>query len=308
MNINVPAEITTVPFEPSMLEQPFLGLVQLGPDGARTLLGYNAKNRKVRNGRVEQYADAIIDGRWQLSPDAIAYEDGQLINGQHRCRAVVAAGQTVPVILMSNMGSAFDVTDNGASRTAADILFLAGLTEWPGALAAAAKLYLRQCGHSVHVLSDNRYVERWVIDHAELETWIAHYEPVTRNTGNPANRLFSVPVAVLSYALEAGGYRTISPSPKGKLTHGEVDRDTVMALGYETTTGLGLNSETDPIYVVRSQVARLLDNRNTATAVSSAMILDIVTKAWHARIDGRTPTRYKFGSVGEWPYGQTNSG
>ena len=79
------APLEPVPFDPAMLSAPrYLGVVQLDADGARTLIGLNTKNRKIRNSRVDQYAEAITDGRWQLSPDAIAVENGQLVNGQHR--------------------------------------------------------------------------------------------------------------------------------------------------------------------------------------------------------------------------------
>ena len=78
-----------------------------------------------------------------------------------------------------------------------------------------------------------------------------------------------------------------------------------MAFGYEAITGLNMTEQTDPVFVVRNQIARLQENQNTATAkqINATMLLDVITKAWHARLQGKTPTRFKFGSVGEWPYG-----
>ena len=125
-------------------------------------------------------------------------KQSQFVNGQHRCRAIIAADQTVVVVFMVNFGTAFDITDNGASRSASDVLFLAGLSEFPGPLAATTKLYLKECGWKQSVLQDNRFIERWVVEHAELETWSTHYEKVARTAGDPLGRSFAAPVAVLS--------------------------------------------------------------------------------------------------------------
>ena len=191
------------PFDPELLtRERWVGIVLLSPEGARSLIGMNTNNRKIKAGRIEQYAAAILEGRWQLTPDFVALEDHVLVNGQHRCRAIADAGQAVPVGLMVNCGTAFDVVDNGASRTASDVLFLARLTDNPGALARATKLYLGECGVTASSLADNRYIERWVVDHAELDTWVAWAEERRSATRTEAASVLTVPAAVLGYAVE----------------------------------------------------------------------------------------------------------
>jgi hypothetical protein len=190
-------------FDPDMLtREKWVGFVDLTPDGAKTLIGMNTRNRKIKGGKITQYVDAIVDGRWQMTPDAIAVESGVLVNGQHRCRAIIQADRPVPVVLMVNGGTAFDVIDNGASRTASDVLFLAGLTDNPGQLARASKLYLDECGVPGTQLADNRFVERWVLDHADLDTWVSWAIERRDATRTEAASTLAVPIAVLGYAIE----------------------------------------------------------------------------------------------------------
>jgi hypothetical protein len=301
--------IIVEPFSPDLVTADrYVGLVMLDPAGARHLLGFNTKNRKVRQSRVAQYADAITDGRWGITPDAVAVEAGDLVNGQHRCRAIISAGQAVPVLFTANIGATFDITDNGASRTAADVLFLAGLSDYPGALAAASKLYLRECGVAFQTLADNRYIERWVIEHAELEGWVSHYERLARASGDPLARVFSTPATVLSYAVERAEYRVIIGAAHGAQgTRTErvlpTDRESLTDFGHQLLTGLGLEDSADPVYVLRTQVARMQEDKRLTSKITNPVVLDLVTKAFHARVQNKRPTRFKVGSVGEWPYG-----
>jgi hypothetical protein len=46
--------------------------------------------------KVEQYAAAMKTGSWKRSFDPIwLTKDGYLVNGQHRCSAVIASGKTI---------------------------------------------------------------------------------------------------------------------------------------------------------------------------------------------------------------------
>jgi hypothetical protein len=186
-----------------LTRQSWFDLVRIDPEAAQMLLNLNDRNRRPKPNRVKQYADAMTAGSWQIGADALSIEAGRLVNGQHRCKAVILSGVSIVVPVMVNVGVAFDVLDNGAPRGAADVLFLAGLSEHPDALARAAKLYLAEAGiGSQQARADNQYVEKWVIDNAELDGWVTWAMGIRHASKTPLAQVIAVPAAVLGFAVE----------------------------------------------------------------------------------------------------------
>lgn len=94
------------------------------PRIAEHLLSRNAEgNRRVRRGVVRRIADDIRSGRWVLTHQGIAIgTDGRLLDGQHRLHAVIAAGQTVRMVVARDVElEAFRAMDIGAGRTVTDL-------------------------------------------------------------------------------------------------------------------------------------------------------------------------------------------
>lgn len=114
-----------------------LEIKTITPQYATQLLSANTKNRNVKSSVVQQYARAMTEGRWMLSPDAIAIStDGVLLNGQHRLMAVCSSGKSVEFSIMFNADSrSFPVMDVGCKRNGADALSINGIKN---ATAAAA--------------------------------------------------------------------------------------------------------------------------------------------------------------------------
>lgn len=86
------------------------------PERAEALLASNGdRNRKRRPGRVDRYAADMTSGHWRITGETIRLDvDGNLLNGQHRLAAVVAAGVPVDMMFVSgiNMDTMF-VQDTG---------------------------------------------------------------------------------------------------------------------------------------------------------------------------------------------------
>ncbi|RLV49008.1 hypothetical protein D9V37_10515 [Nocardioides mangrovicus] len=82
----------------------------------------------MRKNVVDAYARDMIAGSWRLNGETIKIAtDGTLLDGQHRCQAVVAAETTVPMIVVRGLPAAVMATvDAGAKRTYADALKLQG--------------------------------------------------------------------------------------------------------------------------------------------------------------------------------------
>jgi hypothetical protein len=119
-------------------------IVTMTPEWASSILNsQNDQNRSVRPNAVKKIATAILSGDWKVTHQGIAIgTNGQLLDGQHRLNAIVAAGISVDVLLATNCDPAsFDVLDCGVNRTAADTLRLSG-SSLAAKSAAGLKYYL----------------------------------------------------------------------------------------------------------------------------------------------------------------------
>ena len=96
--------------------------LRITPDKAREFLSKNAGNRPVRSNWVETLAEMIRKGEWQTTHQGIAIdEDGNLLDGQHRLRAIISAGKAVDMLVTTGLPrSAFKHADCGRNRTPSD--------------------------------------------------------------------------------------------------------------------------------------------------------------------------------------------
>jgi hypothetical protein len=94
---------------------------ELTPELATRLLAEaHPHQRRPAAQTVAMYARAIREGRWRLIADAILVDpDGRMFNGGHRCAAVIAAHQSIPVMIGWDADpTLFDVIDVGRRRSA----------------------------------------------------------------------------------------------------------------------------------------------------------------------------------------------
>ncbi|MCS4054077.1 hypothetical protein [Salinibacter ruber] len=105
-------------------------VIKVTPEMAKEWLKKNRSNRKVREDRVDRYAEQMKDGEWMVSPDAIAFSHtGKLINGQHRLKAITQLdrGESVECLVVFGLDpAAFKIADVGVKRTGADVLRIEG--------------------------------------------------------------------------------------------------------------------------------------------------------------------------------------
>jgi hypothetical protein len=94
------------------------------PAQAQKWLEGNVDNRSLREARVLLHAQVLQRGEWELTGDAIVFdEDGTLLNGQHRLSAVVVTGITARFIVLRGVpAKTQEVMDTGLSRTLGDQL------------------------------------------------------------------------------------------------------------------------------------------------------------------------------------------
>lgn len=120
------------------------------PEQAAIYLKHRAKNRGISSNKVESYVADIRAGRFQLSHQAIAFDEhGVLFDGQHRLAAIVRAGRSIVLtVARYHVPPAMAVIDSGISRSFKNVLQLNG---FPYATEhAAAVTYL--CYYDDHML------------------------------------------------------------------------------------------------------------------------------------------------------------
>ena len=75
------------------------------------------KQRKVRRGKVRSLKMSFDKDRIALTGDSIIFENGKMIQGQHRCNAIVESGKTVPCLIMrTNNNKLYDLIDDVLPR------------------------------------------------------------------------------------------------------------------------------------------------------------------------------------------------
>jgi hypothetical protein len=112
-------------------KEPHAEVVTLTPVLASLLLQRNINNRNIRRMNSEFIRNDIISDRWQFNGESIVISDtGILLDGQHRCDAVVQTGKSIRVSLVFGAEEEARFTiDIGSPKSAANFLHMKGFTD-----------------------------------------------------------------------------------------------------------------------------------------------------------------------------------
>jgi hypothetical protein len=114
--------------------------VTITPPLAAEWLGVNYKNRPEKKGGTAAYSRDVENEKWVVTGDTIKFDwFGNLIDGQHRLKAVLAADRPLTTYVIWGVDPiAQKRTDSGLSRSFRDQLALDGVKH-SGPLATAAR-------------------------------------------------------------------------------------------------------------------------------------------------------------------------
>lgn len=166
--------------------------VTLTPQVAEKWLGQNHGNRNLRSAKVKAFARDMRNGDWKVTSETIGFDyNGTLIDGQHRCEAVIESGTPIRVLVVRGLDpSARQVIDTGTKRTPGDALKFAGHPHAAHATAAAARIALgREHGALRTAFSaappniTNAETVEWVTAHPEIESAVALAVKTTKQIG-----------------------------------------------------------------------------------------------------------------------------
>lgn len=146
------------------------------PEHASQLLELNNDNRSIRNRSVQRYSDAMSDGRWLPTNDAICIgDDGRLLNGQHRLHAVIKSGVPIVAIVATGVPSeSFRAMDRGAVRSVRDLANISGIPNPKVAPTAAQAVAILSAwaGETANLYGSAKNAGGSSIDHDILLGWI----------------------------------------------------------------------------------------------------------------------------------------
>lgn len=109
-------------------------VINITPEMAKEMLSKNMKNnRRVNHSTVKRYARIMKSGGWNLTHQGIAFDDkGELIDGQHRLEAIVAANTPIKMMVTYGVqhieGEAFTI-DTGTKRSTINIIQISGIDD-----------------------------------------------------------------------------------------------------------------------------------------------------------------------------------
>ncbi|WP_424636244.1 hypothetical protein [Embleya sp. AB8] len=257
-------------------------VVNVTPEMARSILARDFDNRPIDTSVVIMIAEEITRGDWQVTHQGLAFDGdlatGRLMDGQHRLRAIVKSGVTVPILVFENAPpESFSVLDTGKRRSAGDVLFLKGHKDATLLAAAVRHAHLfANIPDSSWVGASSRLTNNQVLDILATDEK-AFKEAVA------IGRLLHQSIGIIPTAGATGYYltvreaRTVDPKP---WVHG-------LLTGADLSIGDPRLALIKVLAVLRrgSSVRRRTDNRAQ---------LGLYIKAWNAWALGREARALRF--------------
>lgn len=190
--------MTTTPTNPAYASPPVM--VFLTPTMAEEYLEHNIDNRSIRNHLVDSIARDMAAGNWVFTGDPIQFDvTGTMINGQHRCWAVVQSGVTVPIAVQRGLPvEARNVIDTGARRSTSDVLGFQGFRNSAKLTSTIRIAKAREDGYYTTVSERRRppsYTTQELLDfaerHPELQSAVIRGNASYRRVGTKSTGLWS---------------------------------------------------------------------------------------------------------------------
>jgi len=261
--------MTAQPVTPSSAKAggPTASLRTVTPEMAATWLGANSHNRKVRKATVSSYARDMAAGNWTLNGEAIQISaSGVLLNGQHRLHAIIEAGVTLPLVVVTNLpDEAQNTIDTGIKRNLGDALTLDGYPNGT-TLAAIATFSLQVQYGKGYKASDIE--KRRIIENDDTLRWVV------------TNVVSGLPHRLASKTLFGYAYRVLH----------EIDPDDCATFFAKLGTLENLPPGS-PILALHKRLVAM--DRKAANWVNRTYVLSLIYLAWNAYRRGETRSMVK---------------
>jgi hypothetical protein len=239
---------------------------------ARQWLDDQSRNRNLRKSRVVEFSRDMLGNKWHPTGEAIKFDtEGLMVDGQHRCEAVILADKTrpgisVPMLVVRGVPhEAQMVMDTNTRRTAADQLRIAGFNNY-AMLSAAAKwciLWDRKAMYADRMIKTVTHAE--ILDYVEVNRKLIE---ITNEVTNRLNKHIDMPSGYI-----CAGYYICW----------RVDSEYAEEFYNRLADGVML-APGDPILALRN---RLRDLRKEHSSLQGEVWLSLLMRVWNMRREGR---------------------
>lgn len=238
---------------------------------------YNVKNRPFKPQKIQSYARDMMNGRWQMTGEAIKFAgDGTLLDGQNRLAAVMRADMGVYLFIVRGLqNESQDVMDSGSARTPADSLGMHGVAQATSVAPAAAALLNWSAGRYLHcMMAENKGATK-----AEITEYVETHPDLSRVVDRVARVRKDLPLPI--GALGAAGYRFF------KIDHA------AFADFFDRIGDLNYEPGNDPIKTLAQRVAR---DRGQGARIQVPKGLFYLSRAWNAYRRGQQLRNFVLGT------------
>ena len=240
-------------------------VLEVTPELAHRYLERNKTNRPVSLRTVKELTRAIGDGEWQVNGESIKFDVlGNLIDGQHRCHAVIKAEKPIKTFVLFDLPSdSFKTLDTGKKRNNADTLGIMGFRN-PTQLAAAARFVVNFKSNTLrsNEIVTNQAMEHFIDGHPRIMESVTFVKEIKADS-------------VLPISVAAGLHFLFT----------EVDADDAELFFRDLAKGSML-SATDPVFLLREKL--IYYKNRVGSKLTRRETVAHVIKAWNYRRTGKT--------------------
>lgn len=258
----------------------YIAIEEINAAKAKHYLTHNTRNRTLRQHRVNQYAEQMTRGQWKETGDPIRFSvTGQLLDGQHRLAAIIAADVTIKAIIVRDVSDdVFPVLDSGLSRTPADTLGSGHEKSASHKAAAIRQLIIVELGGDPRKSEDLQAITR--IDISEY--YAENIEEISA----------AVHTASRMYEAFAGGNRSAWGAfvTMAYRIHPEMAEEFIEGVRLGTNLTIG-----DPRLALRNWLA------NKRTLPNAGAHLGLLIKTWNAWVKGHSRLTMQLRDTEEFP-------
>jgi hypothetical protein len=156
-------------------------MMEITPEKASIWLIKAAKNRPLSPQNIANWAIAMREGAWRENGEGIIFDwEGKLIDGQNRLTAIVRAGVSVRMLVVTGVDDpcAFETIDSGKKRTAADACNVAGMRNSNTVCAVARRLLAWERTYNKQTFSINSDMFNHMANPDIVAYALAHQEEI----------------------------------------------------------------------------------------------------------------------------------
>lgn len=139
----------------------------ISPAVAKDLLEKNTTNRSISEKTAGRYAADMKAGRWINNGQGIILSnEGELLDGQHRLRAIIASGTTLSMLVVRGVAKeTFATMDSGKPRSLADVLGIEGHVHTNTIASVARSAFAYAAGTTQNYIATKATLNAFVANH-----------------------------------------------------------------------------------------------------------------------------------------------